>query len=313
MTKVFGIDISEFQKGINLKTAKKQGVKFVIVRAGYTGSSNGINKAVDNSFKNHYKNAKKNNIPIGAYWFSRATSYEKGKEEAKYMYKKCLKGRTFEYPIAIDVEDSVYQRKATKKQITEAIKGFCEYLEAKGYYVSIYTNSNWFKNKINLSQLKKYDKWVANWGKINPSTPEHGLWQFGGETNLLRSNKIAGIVVDQDYSYYDYPSIMINKKLNGYSLKSLDKIVHEVIEGLWGNGRDRYKRLTDAGYNYQEVQNKVNELLNSNKITYTVKSGDTLSSIAKKYNMSWKDLYNKNKDIIGDNPNKIYVGQVLTI
>ena len=216
MTKVFGIDISEFQKGINLKTAKKQGVKFIIVRAGYTGSSNGINKAVDSSFKNHYKNAKKNNIPIGAYWFSRATSYEKGKEEAKYMYKKCLKGRTFEYPIAIDVEDSIYQRKATKKQVTEGIKGFCEYLEAKGYYVVIYANSNWFKNRMLLSQLKKYDKWVANWGKINPSTPEHGLWQFGGETNLLRSNKIAGMIVDQDYAYKDYQKIIKERGLNGF-------------------------------------------------------------------------------------------------
>ena len=29
--------------------------------------------------------------------------------------------------------------------------------------------------------------------------------------------------------------------------------------------------------------------------------------------MNWKELYNKNKDTIGDNPNKIYVGQILKI
>ena len=48
-------------------------------------------------------------------------------------------------------------------------------------------------------------------------------------------------------------------------------------------------------------------------ITYTVKSGDTLSEIAAKYNMSWKELYAKNKFVIGNNPNLIKPGQVLTI
>ena len=216
MKKVFGIDISEFQSGINLKKAKDEGVKFVMLRAGYTGSSNGVSKAVDSSYNKHYKNAKEAGLGVGAYWFSRATSYEKGKYEAEYMYKHCLKGKKFEYPIAIDVEDSVYQAKASKKRITEAIKGFCEYLEKKGYLVSIYANSYWFRNKIDLSKLNMYDKWVANWGKVNPSSPEHGMWQFGGSTNELRSNKIAGFVVDQDYAYKDYPSIVKEKGLNGF-------------------------------------------------------------------------------------------------
>ena len=223
LTKIFGIDISEFQKGINLKTAKKEGVKFAIIRAGFTGSSNGVSKAVDSSFKSHYKNAKKQGIGVGAYWFSRATSYEKGKSEAEYMYKNCLKGRTFEYPIAIDVEDPVYQAKASKKQVTDAIKGFCEYLEAKGYWVTIYANSNWLKNKMILSKLTKYDKWVANWSKTNPKSPSHGMWQFGGSTNLIRSNKIAGMVVDQDYAYKDYPKLIKERNLNGFTKKDTTK------------------------------------------------------------------------------------------
>ena len=39
----------------------------------------------------------------------------------------------------------------------------------------------------------------------------------------------------------------------------------EVINGLWGNGDDRKNKLTAAGYNAEDVQNKVNELLNVNK------------------------------------------------
>lgn len=49
--------------------------------------------------------------------------------------------------------------------------------------------------------------------------------------------------------------------------KSVDELAKEVIRGEWGNGDERYNRLTNAGYNYNEVQAKVNELLNSNKPT----------------------------------------------
>ena len=48
--------------------------------------------------------------------------------------------------------------------------------------------------------------------------------------------------------------------------------------------------------------------------THTVVSGDTLSGIAKKYGKAdWKEVYNANKDVIGDDPNKIRVGMELEI
>lgn len=43
--------------------------------------------------------------------------------------------------------------------------------------------------------------------------------------------------------------------------KSVEEIAKEVINGKWGNGQDRKNRLTAAGYNYSEVQAKVNQLL----------------------------------------------------
>lgn len=43
--------------------------------------------------------------------------------------------------------------------------------------------------------------------------------------------------------------------------KSVDEIAREVIQGKWGNGADRKKRLEAAGYNYAEVQAKVNKLV----------------------------------------------------
>lgn len=43
--------------------------------------------------------------------------------------------------------------------------------------------------------------------------------------------------------------------------KTVDELAREVIRGLWGNGAERRNRLTAAGYDYDAVQKRVNELL----------------------------------------------------
>lgn len=44
--------------------------------------------------------------------------------------------------------------------------------------------------------------------------------------------------------------------------KSIDAIAQEVLTGAWGNGDERRNRLTAAGYDYTEVQAKINAILN---------------------------------------------------
>ena len=72
----------------------------------------------------------------------------------------------------------------------------------------------------------------------------------------------------------------VNQKLNGTSTssnkKSIDTIADEVIAGKWGNGNDRKTNLENAGYNYQEVQNKVNEKLGVS--TSNKKSNETIAN-----------------------------------
>ncbi len=337
MNKIFGIDISSYQKGINLSLAKSEGVAFAIIRAGYTGYGNGVSKAKDNCFESHYANAKANGLGVGAYWYSCATSYDKGKAEAEFMYNNCLKGKNFEYPIYIDVEDSHYQANAGKEAVTNAIKGFCEYLEGKGYYVGIYANSYWFNSKINTNDLSKYDKWVANWGTNRPNNPSGGLWQFGGETNKIRSNKIAGQTVDQNYAYYDYPSIMKSKGLNGFSVNSdastpdqskqdtsqNNDILYIVKRGDTLSGiASKYGTTYQALAKYNGISNpnlinigQVIKIPNNGtpqttSITYIVKAGDTLSKIASMYNTTYQKIASDNGI---SNPNFIRVGQKLTI
>lgn len=67
---------------------------------------------------------------------------------------------------------------------------------------------------------------------------------------------------------YDYSEVQdaVNAKLYGGSSsssnkKSIDEVAKEVIRGDWGNGNARKKKLEAAGYNYSEVQKRVNELL----------------------------------------------------
>ena len=92
--------------------------------------------------------------------------------------------------------------------------------------------------------------------------------------------------------------------------KSVEEIAQEVIDGKWGNGATRKRRLQEAGYDYYAVQAKVNELLKK-PVYYTVKKGDTLSSIARTYKTTVAKLKSLNPAI--KDVNKIYVGQKVRV
>lgn len=304
-----GLDISSYQKGINFNAIKNAGIKFLILRAGFTGWGTGVSYNKDSCFDDFYKSSKINNIPVGAYWYSCANTKEKGIAEANYMYNNCLKGKQFEFPIYIDVED-IHHQVGNKRGVTDAIIGFCETLENLGYYVGIYASDiSGFKDKMNLDELTAYDKWVARYGSKPKFVLKYGLWQSSstGRINGYNGN------LDIDESYKDYEHIIKTKGLNGYGinkpsneldkytdeelakmvwqgkfgngderrdklgirydnvqnlvnkgigkLKSIDEIAKEVIQGKWKNYPERKTLLENAGYNYNEIQKRVNEML----------------------------------------------------
>ena len=222
--KILGIDISKHQGNFDVKNAKNQGVEFIILRGGYTGSlARGF--AVDEKYERNYKLCKELKMPIGVYWYSRATSYDWGMKEAIYLYEKCLKGKKFEYPIYIDVEDAKYQKKAGKDAVTEAIKGFCDYLEKKGYYVGIYASDiSGFKEMMNINKLEQYDKWVARYGSEPKYIKDYGMWQFSSSNGVVKG---ASNSLDVDYAYKDYPTIIKKAGLNGYNKETAESTVPE--------------------------------------------------------------------------------------
>lgn len=54
---------------------------------------------------------------------------------------------------------------------------------------------------------------------------------------------------------------MLNRVNQILSKNTIDKIAKDVIRGDWGIGEERKKRLTEAGYDYNKVQKRVNELI----------------------------------------------------
>ena len=83
-----------------------------------------------------------------------------------------------------------------------------------------------------------------------------GLWGNGQERydNLTNAGYDAQAVQDR-----------VNSILSGgyeqASDTNIDVVAQEVLQGLWGNGQERYDKLTNAGYDAQAIQNRVNELL----------------------------------------------------
>ena len=262
--KRFGIDVSHWQGDFDFARAKsKEGVEFAILKAG--GGDAGLYK--DSKFEANYKKCEACGLPKGAYFYGNAKSTADAKTEAEYFIS-ILSGKKYEYPVFYDVEGRMITDN-DRATLTEIVKAFCSTMEAAGYWVGIYSAESFFNSEMNDGELTRYSHWVARWGKSKPapsSGAETQMWQFGGETNLIRSNKINGQTCDQDYCYVDYPAKIKAAGLNGYSKggssapvkKSNAEIANEVIAGKWGNGTERKERHTDAGYNYSEIQEIVN-------------------------------------------------------
>jgi peptidoglycan hydrolase-like protein with peptidoglycan-binding domain len=169
-------------------------------------------------------------MPVGCYWYSCADNKQKGIDEATFMYNNCLKGKKFEYPIVMDVENEQWQY-GKKRAVTNACKGFCETLENLGYYVSIYgSDIGTFKDKVYMNELQCYDKWVARWGSKPTYAIPYGMWQW------TDGEKIAGYSVDGDYAYKDYPKLMIEKKVNGYGNEPVSNFFDDTTKGYYSYG-----------------------------------------------------------------------------
>lgn len=246
MNKKFGIDISKWQGDFDLaKAVNNHKIEFVIIKAG--GSDNGV--YTDRMFEDNYYKAKIAKLPVGCYWFSKAMNTEAAKTDAEY-FLELMKGKQFELPVYIDVENK-QQLALPKTKLTEIVDTFCSIVEQAGYYVGIYSSLSYFHTYLNDTRLNKYTRWVASWGCNKPGAC--GIWQFGGETNLIQSNKINGITVDQNFMYIDFETTIRKNGLNGFRKDDY----HEPEPDTLG---DLIRDIIKKGYSCDEIIERTRKL-----------------------------------------------------
>ena len=93
--------------------------------------------------------------------------------------------------------------------------------------------------------------------------------------------------------------------------KSVTEIAKEVLAGKWGNGEDRKKRLTDAGYKYSDVQKEVNALCKKPEVKtnyYPRYFGTSVSIVAALSSMGIGSTFSNRKKIANANGIKLYAG-----
>lgn len=192
-----GMDISAWQGKIsvaNFKKAKDSGIKFVILRVGYTGSSS-KKPTIDSVFENNYKNAIAAGLPVGVYFYSLATTTTLAKKEADFVINN-IKGKNITYPVYLDVEDNATQGKASKSTLASVCNTFCNAIAAAGYKPGVYASLSWFNNKIG-NITAPHSKWVAQYYKECQYKGAYDMWQYSSTT------KVPGIAdkVDVNWCY----------------------------------------------------------------------------------------------------------------
>lgn len=260
-----GIDVSKWQGNINWNEVKKDGTEFAIIREGYGRKSP---NQVDKKFKENYEGAKAAGISIGCYHYSYSDSADDAKREAEFCLEN-IRDMKLEYPVCFDIEDRE-MLKLSNRQRTDIVKAFCGEIEKAGYYAMFYCNLNWLNNYLIKDELlPKYDLWLAQWNVAVPAV-SCGIWQ---KTDKGYINGISGNI-DIDIAYKNYPEIMKQKGLNGFS-----------------------KSSTSSTSNY---------------FTYTVKKGDSLWAIAQRY-LGNGSKYTEIKALNGLSSDTIYPNQTLKI
>lgn len=189
-----GIDVSTYQEKIDWKKVADDDVEYAFIRLGIRGYTEGEIKK-DDAFEYNIKEALKNNIETGVYFFSQATSVEEAKEEAEFVLDE-LEPYNITYPVVLDVEavsaDNARTKDLTKEERTEYAVAFCEMIKNAGYTPMIYGNLKSFMLLLDIEQLEDYDKWLAAYGTEIYFPYDFKIWQYTDK------GKVSGINTEVD-------------------------------------------------------------------------------------------------------------------
>lgn len=263
-----GIDVSEFQGNIDWDKVKNSGVEFAILKLGNIYDYDANYK--DSKFDTNYKNAKAKGIKVGVYIYNYCNTVDTLKKGLEWAIKK-LNGKKLDLPFYLDMEDKDIQGE-TKATLTNQCNEFAKYVKSKGYRAGVYANVNWLKNELNPSNFDKdISVWVAQYYKECQYEGKYDIWQYAS------NGKVSGISGNCDMNYlYNTDIIIESGSTDDSDKKSIDELAQEVIDGKWGDGEDRKTKLEKAGYDYDAVQDRVNEILSRPKKSITEVAKDVI-------------------------------------
>lgn len=221
------MDVSRHQGTIDWDKVKASGkVDGVMIRAmGNSAEGRPSAPYTDPQFARNYAECKRLGIPCGVYGYFKATTRAEADRELAY-FKQLLTGRSFELPVAVDIEDKV-QQAIGKAALTDIAAHCLSTVESWGVYAMLYTGL-WFGSAflyMGGAALKPYDVWLARYPKDPRKTkPDDkpktafafGMWQYTSTAH------IPGVVdatpgkttnVDMSHAYKDYVGIIRKKGL----------------------------------------------------------------------------------------------------
>ncbi|MBR5501781.1 MAG: glycoside hydrolase family 25 protein [Oscillospiraceae bacterium] len=159
---LFGIDVSSHQGRIDWQRVAADGVEFAFLRAGSRGYTEGLLYR-DERFEENYLGATKAGIPVGAYFFSQATSVEEAEAEAELLLD-ILDGRELQYPVVFDweyVNETARTTATEPQQVSECCLAFCRIIEKAGYQPMVYFNCYTAYLYYDLNLVDEIPFWAA--------------------------------------------------------------------------------------------------------------------------------------------------------
>lgn len=203
------LDVSRYQGTIDwdavVKSGTIDGVMLKTVSTNRSLSSRADGLYIDPTFERNYWECKRVGLPVGAYYYTYAQTKEQANKELA-MLKKALDSKTFELPIAVDVEDNKIAT-LSRQALTDLTAYQLQTVESWGLYAMLYTYTSFAKSRLYMTgaALKPFDVWLADYTGKTPAVDfAYGMHQYTSK------GSVPGISggVDLSRAYKDYPDII---------------------------------------------------------------------------------------------------------
>ena len=197
------VDVSVFQGYIDWKKVKADGITAAIIRVGGRYGASG-NLYTDSRGQENLRNAIAAGLKVGAYFFTQAVTESEAIEEAERtieLLKSFKKDITM--PVYWDTEylSGGRHNNISASKRTACAKAFCETIVKAGYTAGIYGSISWLNNNMYMSDLSKFETWVAQYYSQCQYRGKYGLWQY---SSTARIDGIYENTVDMNNGYIEY-------------------------------------------------------------------------------------------------------------